>query len=116
MCFCASVMPVALLAGRAADPVVAILLMCVATFGHQAWAASILTLPADLFPKRMVAVTSGLTAPVSTLGTLLATYLIGQMFMQKNYMPVFTAAGIMHPLGAIAILLLIRSKRADALW
>ena len=60
----------------------------------------------------MVAVTSGLTAPVSTLGTLLATYLIGQMFMQKNYMPVFTAAGIMHPLGAIAILLLIRSKRA----
>lgn len=111
MCVFASLMPVALLAGHAADPVVAILLMCVAAFGHQAWAANILTLPADLFPKRMVACTSGLTAPISTAGSLLATYLIGQMFLHKNYMPVFTAAGIMHPLGAVMILLLVRSRR-----
>jgi len=56
MCCCASLMPIGIFAVYAEHWQWAIVCLSFAAFGHQSWAASVLTLPADLFPKRMVAV------------------------------------------------------------
>ena len=61
-------MPVAIPAVRADSPYVALLFITIATTAHQAWAASLLTLPADLFPKRVVASAYGFTGMCGMLG------------------------------------------------
>lgn len=114
MCICASLMPVAIPAFLARDPLVAIFCISIAAFGHQSWAASMLTLPADMFPKRLVACASGFTATVSTVGGLLFTYYIGYAIDHWGYSPVFIPVAFMHPLAAIVVVTLLGSRRRNA--
>src|SRR5262249_52911945 len=82
--------------------------LSVAAFGHQCWASSMLTLPADLFSGPVVASCSGLTGTGATLGGILATQLTGWGVQNPAYTPVFPRARLTHPLAAALVLLLVR--------
>jgi ACS family hexuronate transporter-like MFS transporter len=104
-------MPCAAFSVRAEAAWLLIALVSIATFGHQFWASSILTLPADLFRGRVVASCSGLTGTGATIGGIIASGLTGAIVTHPHgYTAVFTWAGLMHPLAVVLILLLIRPR------
>jgi MFS transporter, ACS family, hexuronate transporter len=115
MCICAALMPVAIPAVRADSPYVALAFICIATFGHQCWAASLLTLPADLFPKRMVGSAYGLSGGCGIAGAALFTTFVGFMLKFVGYKTIFTIVGCLHPTAAVLVLLLVGSHLRKSL-
>jgi len=85
------------------DSRAAIVFVSLATFAYSAWAANMLTLPADLFPPQVVASVSGLSGTGAATGGMLFTLLIGYVVDRFSYLPVFTAAGLM-PLVSFCII------------
>jgi ACS family hexuronate transporter-like MFS transporter len=83
-------------------------LISVATFAYSTWAANVLTLPADLFPQRVVASVSGLSGTGAALGGMIFTLVIGAVVDRFSYIPVFIAAGVMPLIAASIALTTIR--------
>lgn len=108
---CALMMPTAILAVHAGSWQLAILCLSVAAFGHQGWSANLLTLPADLFSKNTVASCYGLTAMMGVLGGALFQWGVGGVIDSLGYIPVFTLAGLLHPIGALIVVTCIADKR-----
>ncbi len=102
----AFLMPAALFVFKAESAWVAVALISLATFGHQAWSTNMLTLPADLFPPRVVASVTGLGG-LGISASAIAQLSIGYVVANFSYAPVFTAAGLLHPTAAIVMLLLV---------
>jgi ACS family hexuronate transporter-like MFS transporter len=82
---------------------VAVALISLVTFAYSAWAANILTLPADLFPPQIVASVSGLSGTGAATGGMAFTLIIGWVVDRFSYVPVFTVAGLM-PLVSFSII------------
>jgi ACS family hexuronate transporter-like MFS transporter len=114
MCLCALLMPVTILAVRAESAAVAILLISIATFSAQSWGASFLTLPADLFPKRIVGSAYGLTAGCGFLAGAAFTLYLGRVVDVIGYVPVFTLVGFMPLVGTAIVVVGIRSEPQPA--
>ncbi len=113
MCLCAAMMPVAIPAVRAESATAALIFVTIATTAHQAWAASLLTLPADLLPKRAVASGYGFTGMCGMLGATLFTYFVGAVTGPGHpggYVLVFTIVGFLHPVAALLIVLFVRRR------
>lgn len=118
MCICAAMMPVAIPAVRAESAVAALVFVTIATTAHQAWAASLLTLPADLLPKRAVASGYGFTGMFGMLGATLFTYFVGAVtgpHHPHGYVLVFTIVAFLHPLAALTVILFVRKPRQTTL-
>ncbi len=81
----------------------AVALISLVTFAYSAWAANILTLPADLFPPQIVASVSGLSGTGAAAGGMIFTLITGYVVDRFSYLPVFTAAGLM-PLASFAVI------------
>ncbi len=111
MAIFAAMMPVAIPAVRAESPYVAILFITIATTAHQAWAASLLTLPADLFPKRAVASAYGFTGMCGMIGSAMFSPLVGRVVDRFGYVPVFTMVGFLHPVAILVILAFVRTRK-----
>jgi ACS family hexuronate transporter-like MFS transporter len=111
MCLCASLMPAAIPAVLVRSPITAIVFISIATFGHQSWSASFITLPADLFPKRIVASVFGLTAMCGFLAGAGFTEYVGRVVDTIGYVPVFTIVGFMHLIATAILALSIKSRR-----
>ena len=107
----ALMMPTAILAVHAKNWQLAILCLSAAAFGHQGWSANLLTLPADLFSKDTVASCYGLTAMMGVLGGALFEFGVGGVIDSVGYIPAFTVAGLLHPIGALVIATCITGKR-----
>ncbi|MBM3746928.1 MAG: MFS transporter [Acidobacteria bacterium] len=101
----ASVMLVGLPAVLTSSPAWAVALISLATLAYSSWAANILTLPADLFPRGVVASVSGLSGSGAGIGGMTFTLVVGAVVDRFSYVPVFTAAALM-PLVAATIILL----------
>jgi ACS family hexuronate transporter-like MFS transporter len=82
----------------------AIVYYSAAMFAHQLWSANVQTLPADLFPARVVGSVEGLLGAAGSFGGMLFGLLAGALIASHGYGPVFVAAGVMHPL-ALAVIL-----------
>jgi ACS family hexuronate transporter-like MFS transporter len=78
----------------------------IATFGYTGCSANMLALPADVFPKSVVASVYGFASMGSGFGGMLFSWLTGRVIDQHGYMPVLIGYGIM-PLIALAILLFL---------
>jgi ACS family hexuronate transporter-like MFS transporter len=102
-------MPVALIAVRSQSAVVALTCICIAMMSHQSWAASVLTLPADIFEKRDVATAFGITACCGAIGSTIFAGIFGTVLDKIGYVPVFTAIGFMHIVAAIIIVLTVKN-------
>jgi ACS family hexuronate transporter-like MFS transporter len=87
----AILMVFAIFIGRAPTAGWAIFFFCVAAFAHQAMSSTLLTLPADLFPKRAVATANGLSGTVGGLGGMLFTLVVGVVALNVGYGPLFVA-------------------------
>ncbi|MFN7934464.1 MAG: MFS transporter [Bryobacteraceae bacterium] len=108
LCLSAVLMPVSL--GILSAPLgIAIAFFSTAMFAHQFWSTIIQTLVADMFPSSTVGAVAGLLGCAGSFGAMLFNLLVGQMITHfHSYGPVFTISGLMHPLGFVMILLLVR--------
>ncbi len=106
MVFSAFLMPAALFVVQAPTAWWAVALISVATFSHQSWSTCMLTLPADIFPPRVVGSVTGIQG-LSIAASAIAQLTIGYVVARYSYGPVFTVAGLLHPLAAIVLVVML---------
>ena len=104
----AAMMPLVIFITR--SPVqLAIVLFSIAYFGQQSWSTLIMTLPADLFPKRAVGTVAGLVGFGGAMGGAVFGLLVGWLLGSgRGYGPVFLISGSLHLAGFAVVLLTIR--------
>jgi ACS family hexuronate transporter-like MFS transporter len=102
------------LAGVLWMPSLAGLTLCfgLATLAYAGFSTIVLTLPADVFPTRSVASVSGLSGTGAGIGTILATYLTGQIADRYSFEPVLLTASVIPLIATAALLLLVREPSA----
>ena len=69
------------------SPIAALFVVSVVTFAYSCWAANVLTLPSDLFPKEQVATVVGLSGMAAGVGGILVMLLVGFLVDHFTYMP-----------------------------
>jgi len=74
--------------------------------------STLLTLPADLFPKRSVATANGLSGTAGGLGGMLFTIAVGVVAAKVGYAPLFVAIAFFDMVGAAVLWGLLREPRA----
>jgi len=114
MVFSAFLMPAALFVYSVDSGWAAIALISLVTFGHQSWSTNMLTLPADIFPQRVVGSVTGISG-LSIIASAIAQWTIGYVVQHFSYRPVFTAAGLLHPTAAILLLCILGTVRQQEL-
>ncbi len=107
---CAVIMVGAIFIGTAPTAEWAIVFFCVGAFAHQAMSSTLLTLPADLFPKRTVATANGLSGMIGGIGGLLFTKVVGIVAMSIGYAPLFVAIAFFDLIGAGLLWALMRES------
>jgi ACS family hexuronate transporter-like MFS transporter len=86
-----------------------IVLFSIAFFGQQSWSTLVMILPADLFPRRVVASVAGLVGFGGAMGGVVFNLIAGRMLdAGYGYGPVFAIVSTLHVLAFILILLTIR--------
>ncbi len=102
---CAAAMPVVMLVSLAPASM-ALALFSIAFFAQQAWSGLVMTLPADIFPLRLVGTVAGLIGFGGAIGGaifgVIAGFLLGH---GVSYGVLFVAVGTFHLVGYCAILL-----------
>jgi ACS family hexuronate transporter-like MFS transporter len=87
-----------------------ILPFAIAYFGQQAWSTLVMTLPADIFPRRVVGAVAGLVGFGGAMGGVVFGEIAGQMLKYgTGYGPIFMIAGTLHVLAFILIAVVIRN-------
>ncbi len=79
-----------------------------AMFGHQSFSTVVQTLPADLFPSRLVGSVGGLLGSAGAFGGMLFGLLVGWLVERDGYNLAFTIAGLLHPLALVVIFCTVR--------
>ncbi|MGH9633099.1 MAG: MFS transporter [Bryobacteraceae bacterium] len=108
----ALMMPVAALSVLAPDPVVAILLVSLATSAHQGWSANLFTTTSDVFPRNAVASVTGIGGFLGGVGgSLFSTIIPGIVVANYGYKPVFLAMGCFHLIGLLFVHIFMRDLK-----
>jgi ACS family hexuronate transporter-like MFS transporter len=102
----ALMLPVGILAVRAASPYMALACMGVVLFGYQVWMNNLQTLPSDFYPKSAVASVAGLGGTAAAAASILYNWGTGRVVDLAGYTPVFVVAGLLGPAGLVAVTLL----------
>jgi ACS family hexuronate transporter-like MFS transporter len=110
----ALLMPFALLIATAPSGGWAIFWFCFGAFGHNCISATLLTLPADLFPKRTVATANGMSGGIGYFGGMLFTWTVGWFVLHTGYKPIFIAIAFLDIIGAIALWTFLRVPKAQS--
>lgn len=93
---------------------IAVLLIGLATAGHQGWSANIFTLPSDMFPRRTVASVVGIGGFGGAVGgMLIATFTGFLLETTGSYVPVFLMAATAYLL-ALGLIQLLAPKLEPA--
>lgn len=104
--FAALLMPAGVLAAFAKDPMVALALIAVVLFGFQVWINNVQTLPSDFFSSKAVASVAGLGGTGAGIGSMIFIFTTGWVVDHFSYTPVLVTAGLLAPLGTLALFLL----------
>lgn len=78
---------------------IAVLLMAMATGGHQAWSANVFTLASDVFPKKATASVTGIGGMVGAVAGMLADWRLGKILTSSGpsgYFFAFLIAGLAY--------------------
>jgi ACS family hexuronate transporter-like MFS transporter len=111
----AVLMPAGVLAASARTPGGAIALVSVVLFAFQFWINNVQALPGDLFPSTTVGAVFGLGGVAAGVGSFAFMMLSGFVVQRFSYAPMFVAAGLLGPLGAVALFALAgRIERVEA--
>jgi MFS transporter, ACS family, hexuronate transporter len=85
------------------NPWAAVVLLGLATAGHQGWSANVFTLTSDMFPTRAVGSVVGLGGFAGAVGGVFVSTVVGFLLQTTgSYIPVFIMAGFAYLL-ALAI-------------
>jgi ACS family hexuronate transporter-like MFS transporter len=95
---------------RVPSPAWALGLLTGAMFFHAAWAN--MTLPAEVFPERVVGSVAGFAGAISALIGAVTTLAIGRMVTVGSFTPVFIIYSVLPMAGFAAVCLLIRKLGA----
>ncbi|HZU83647.1 MAG TPA: MFS transporter [Polyangiaceae bacterium] len=109
---CAVLMVLAIFIGRAPSAEWAIVFFCVGAFAHQAMSSTLLTLPADVFPKRAVATANGMSGTAGVAGGVLFTMIVGKVAPRIGYAPLFVAIAFLDLIGSSLLWGLLREPPA----
>ncbi|WP_428664309.1 MFS transporter [Runella sp.] len=89
----------------------AIVFFSMAMFGHQLYSTIAQTLVTDLFPSKVVGSVTGLMGCLVTYGAMLFSVIIGFVIEKHGYGPAFIISGLLHPLGFLLALALIKRNK-----
>lgn len=92
---------------EAPTPAIAVLIIGLATAGHQAFSSNLFTLISDMYPQRAVATVAGLGGCAGAIGGILMAQATGwTLELTGSYVPLITYAafGYLIALGAIQLL------------
>jgi ACS family hexuronate transporter-like MFS transporter len=81
------------------------------TFAYAACATMFLSMPADVFPSRVVASVSGMSGTGAGMGTLLSTWLIGHFSDRLSFQPVVITASLIPCLATIVLVIMVRAPK-----
>lgn len=113
--FAALLMPAGVLAAFATDPMAALALIAIVLFGFQVWINNVQTLPSDFFSSKAVASVAGLGGTGAGIGSMIFIFTTGWVVDHFSYTPILVAAGLLAPLGTVALFLLTGPIRRVAL-
>jgi ACS family hexuronate transporter-like MFS transporter len=99
----ALLMPAGIFAAFVESPFVALALIALVLFGFQVWINNVQTLPSDFFHERAVGTVAGLGGTGAGVGAMLFTLGTGWVVDHFSYAPVLVAAGLLAPLGTLAL-------------
>lgn len=95
--------------GLVQSDVVALVLSSIALLAFYGYSVNTLTLPADLVPPRLVASVSGLSGTGAGIGSIIFTYIVGQLADRESFTPVFILVGVL-PLLSLSMLFFVMGK------
>jgi ACS family hexuronate transporter-like MFS transporter len=105
-----------MLAGVAAatvsSPYLALACISLALWGYAAWSTMGLTFPSDLFEQNVVASVTGLSGFGAGIAGTAVTLIAGWIVDRYSYVPAFAFVTALPLLATVAVLLLIRERRA----
>jgi ACS family hexuronate transporter-like MFS transporter len=107
MLLCAlAVLPI-MLAAKASNLWVAVLLVGLAAAAHQGWSANLFTLTSDMFPRRAVGSVVGIGGMAGAVGGMFNSLAVGEILTRTgSYVPVFFIAGSAYLLALLVVHLL----------
>jgi MFS transporter, ACS family, hexuronate transporter len=108
------IMLTAVFIGGAPSAAWAVFFISVAAYAHQSMSSVLLTLPADLFPKRTVATAFGLAGSVGYIGGLGFILVVGYVTAAFGYTPLFTIIAFLDLIGAALVWILIRKPKTES--
>jgi MFS transporter, ACS family, hexuronate transporter len=107
----AALMPWVFLVTRA-EVNLALVLFSIAFFGQQSWSTLVMTLPADLFPRRVVASVAGLVGFGGAMGGVIFNLVVGRVLdhfgRDVGYPITFALSSSFHVLAFVMILATVR--------
>ena len=97
-------------------PTVPLVVLCVSIglFAHQTLSSTLLTLPADLFPKRIAGAAYGLAGTVGYAGGSLFILIAGYVTEYIGFNPMWTAIAFMDVVGVSLLCIIIRAPKPAA--
>lgn len=101
--------------GLFSNPYIAIALLCVGGFAHQALSGALITLSSDVFGRNEVATANGLTGMAAWTASTLFALVIGALADTIGFSPLFVALSVFDLLGAVAIWTLLKNKPVSEL-
>ena len=94
--------------GLFTSPYVAIALLCIGGFAHQALSGALITLSSDVFGRNEVATANGLTGMAKH-----APMVVGALADTIGFSPLFAVLAVFDLLGALVIWTVLKNKSAD---
>lgn len=103
----ACLMPFGIFAAHAHGTGAALACIAVVLFGFQMWISNVQTLPSDFFASAAVGSVAGMGGTAAGLSSLFFNLCTGWLVTHLGYSFVLTLAGVLGPIGAIVLFLLI---------
>lgn len=100
--------------GLFTNPYIAIAMLCVGGFAHQALSGSLITLSADSFGKNEVATVNGLTGMAAWTASTLFALVVGALADTVGFGPLFMILACFDLLAAAAVWLILRDPERTA--
>jgi len=107
----ACLMPFGILAAHFHRPYPALVCIAIVLFGFQMWISNVQTLPSDLFPQSAVGTIAGLGGTAAGISSLFFNLCTGWIVTHVGYSAVLILAGLLAPIGALILFLLVGDIR-----
>jgi ACS family hexuronate transporter-like MFS transporter len=103
----ACLMPFGIFAAHAQSAYSALACISVVLFGFQMWISNVQTLPSDLFANSAVGSVAGMGGTAAGISSLIFNLCTASLVARFGYGSVLTIAGLLAPIGAFTLFLLI---------